>query len=317
MAWIDDLFSVPERITNQINQAVTGAIGIPNSTKGRISDFKSSFVKDLARPSRFDILLPIPFAMTPYISSSRSLQYRCEATQLPGRTFATTEQKTYGPIEKHPYLTTFNDIDLTIIVDDDMNQKIFFDAWLNYINPQYNNNFRYRDDYASTLTVNQYDVTNQLSYSINLYNAYPIAINQMDLNWNDDGYHRLLVTFSYTYWKNNSLQAIGMELIDQGLADFSSISDGLGPIAAIGGADRGSMPIVDSPTTEGWIDPTLYEGGLDNSDLMGDIDNWDLMNPIGGDTPNEVSFENQNTEENNFGLDNSELIGDIDNFDLQ
>jgi len=139
----------------------------------------------------------------------------------------------------------------------------------------------------------------------------------MDLNWNDDGYHRLLVTFSYTYWKNNSLQAIGMELIDQGLADFSSISDGLGPIAAIGGADRGSMPIVDSPTTEGWIDPTLYEGGLDNSDLMGDIDNWDLMNPIGGDTPNEVSFENQNTEENNFGLDNSELIGDIDNFDLQ
>ena len=140
MAWIDDLFSVPERLTNQINQAVTGVIGTPTSTRGRISEFKSSFAKDIARPSRFDVLLPIPFAMTPYISSSGSLQYRCEATQLPGRTFATTEQKTYGPIEKHPYLTTFNDVDLTIIVDDDMNQKIFFDAWLNYINPQYNNN---------------------------------------------------------------------------------------------------------------------------------------------------------------------------------
>jgi len=214
MAWIDELFSAPERLTSQINQTLTGGISV-RSTKGRISDFKSSFVKDLARPSRFDVLLPIPFAMTPYISSSRSLQYRCEATQLPGRTFATTEQKTYGPIEKHPYLTTFNDIDLTIIVDDDMNQKIFFDAWLNYINPQYNNNFRYRDDYSTTLTVNQYDVTNELSYSINLYNAYPVSINQMDLNWNDDGYHRLLVTFAYSFWKNNSLQVMQIIGIDK------------------------------------------------------------------------------------------------------
>lgn len=301
MAWIDELFSAPERLTSQINQTLTGGISV-RSTKGRISDFKSSFVKDLARPSRFDVLLPIPFAMTPYISSSRSLQYRCEATQLPGRTFATTEQKTYGPIEKHPYLTTFNDIDLTIIVDDDMNQKIFFDAWLNYINPHYNNNFRYRDEYSTTLTVNQYDVTNELSYSINLYNAYPVSINQMDLNWNDDGYHRLLVTFAYSFWKNNSLQALGMEFIDQGLAKFTSIADGIGPQAAIGGADRGLAGEIDLPTSGGSIDPTLYEGGLDNWDLMGDADNWDRQGQVG------APYEEP--------VDNFDLQGEYDNWDL-
>ena len=300
MAWIDELFSVPERLTNQINETLTGGISV-RSTKGRISDFKSSFVKDIARPSRFDILLPIPFAMTPYISSSRSLQYRCEATQLPGRTFATTEQKTYGPIEKHPYLTTFNDIDLTIIVDDDMNQKIFFDAWLSYINPQYNNNFRYRDEYSTTLTVNQYDVVNELSYSINLYNAYPVSINQMDLNWNDDGYHRLLVTFTYSFWKNNSLQALGMEYIDQGLAKFSSIADGIGPQAAIAGISRGPAGF-DIPSSEGWIDPTLYEGGLDNFDLMGEVDNWDLSGQVGASVEEPV--------------DNFDLQGEYDNWDL-
>jgi len=300
MAWIDELFSVPERLTNQINETLTGGISV-RSTKGRISDFKSSFVKDIARPSRFDILLPIPFAMTPYVSSSRSLQYRCEATQLPGRTFATTEQKTYGPIEKHPYLTTFNDIDLTIIVDDDMNQKIFFDAWLSYINPQYNNNFRYRDEYSTTLTVNQYDVVNELSYSINLYNAYPVSINQMDLNWNDDGYHRLLVTFAYSFWKNNSLQALGMEYIDQGLAKFSSIADGIGPQAAIAGVSRGPAGF-DISSSEGWIDPTLYEGGLDNFDLMGEVDNGDLSGQVGASVEEPV--------------DNFDLQGEYDNWDL-
>ena len=194
---------------------------------GSISDFKSSFATELARSSRFDVNIPIPLSMLPYVSSAKSLTYRCESAQLPGRTFDTAEQKTYGPIEKYPYLTSFTDIDLTILIDDDMNQKVLFDAWLNYINPQYNNNFRYKGDYATILTVNQYDVTNKLSYSVNLYDAYPISINQMDLNWSDEGVHKLVVTFAYTYWQNNSLQAAGMQLVDAGINSFVSAIGGL------------------------------------------------------------------------------------------
>ena len=195
---------------------------------GSINDFKSSFTKDIARPNRFDVNIPIPLTLIPYINSAKSLVYRCENANLPGRTFATAEQKTYGPIEKMPYHTTYTDIDLTFIVDDDMNQKIFFDAWMNYINPLYNYNFRYKSDYATTITINQYDVTNQLSYSVNLYDAYPISINQMDLDWANDGFHKLSVTFAYTYWQNNSLQALGMELVDGGINAVTSALGGLG-----------------------------------------------------------------------------------------
>jgi hypothetical protein len=198
---------------------------------GNINDFKSSFTKDLARTNRFDVNIPIPLTLIPYISSAKSLTYRCENAQLPGRTFATTEQKTYGPVEKFPYQTTFNDIDLTFIIEDDMNQKVFFDAWLNYINPQYNNNFRYKGDFSTIITVNQYDVTGQLSYSVDLVDAYPISMNQLDLSWGDDGYHKLSVSFAYTYWKNNSLQALGMQLVDAGI---NAVSDGLGGLGGSG-----------------------------------------------------------------------------------
>jgi len=198
---------------------------------GNINDFKSSFTKDLARTNRFDVNIPIPLTLIPYISSAKSLTYRCENAQLPGRTFATTEQKTYGPVEKFPYQTTFNDIDLTFIIEDDMNQKVFFDAWLNYINPQYNNNFRYKSDFSTIITVNQYDVTGQLSYSVDLVDAYPISMNQLDLSWGDDGYHKLSVSFAYTYWKNNSLQALGMQLVDAGI---NAVSDGLGGLGGSG-----------------------------------------------------------------------------------
>jgi hypothetical protein len=113
-----------------------------------------------------------------------------------------------------------------------MQQRVFFDAWLNYINPTYNYNMRYKENYTTTITVNQYDVTNKLSYTINLFDAYPISMNQLDLDWNGEGYHKLSVTFAYTYWKNNSVQALGMELLDAGIDSLVVGLGGLGGTAA-------------------------------------------------------------------------------------
>jgi hypothetical protein len=193
-----------------------------------INDFKSSFKDDLARPSRFDVNIPIPLTLIPYVSTARNLTYRCESTNLPGRQLATMEQKSYGPVESYPYATTFNDIDMTFLVDADMNQKLFFDAWLQYINPLHNNNYRYKGDYSTTLRINQYDQANELTYSVDLYEAFPVSTNQMDLDWSSDGVHKLVVTFNYTYWKNNSLQALGMELVDAGLESAVTSIGGLG-----------------------------------------------------------------------------------------
>jgi hypothetical protein len=197
-----------------------------------INDFKSSFSGDLSRQNRFDVNVPVPLTLLLYTKSARNLTFRCENANLPGRTLSTIEQKTYGPVEKYPYLTTYNDMDLTFILDDDMQAKLLFDAWLNYINPSYNHNFRYKENYTTTITVNQYDVSNELSYSVNLYDAYPISINQLDLDWSGDGYHKLTVTFAYTYWKNNSLQALGMELLDAGIDSIVVGFGGLGGSAA-------------------------------------------------------------------------------------
>jgi hypothetical protein len=205
---------------------------------GSISEFKSSFTKDIARANRFDVFIPIPLVLLPYFKSTRTLQLRCESAQLPGKTFATTEQK-FGsaPVEKFPYMTTYNDIDLTFIVDDDMQQKILFDGWMNYVSPVYNYNLRYKSDYSTAITINQYDVANELSYSVNLYDAYPIAMNQMDLDWSNEGVHKLVVTFAYTNWQNNSLQDAGMQLLDagiNGLADAVAGADLFGGLAGLG-----------------------------------------------------------------------------------
>lgn len=187
---------------------------------GSIADFKASFNTDVARPNRFDVEIPIPLGLVPFLGTSRQLNLRCENTELPGRSLATTSMKIYNVEEKFPYQTIYNDITLTFIVGDDMKEKKFFDAWLNWINPTLTYNMKYKGDYAIPLRINQYDVTNKVSYSVDLRDAFPIAINQLDLDWSNDGYHKLSVVFAYTSWKNNSLEALAMDYLQQGAGDL-------------------------------------------------------------------------------------------------
>jgi hypothetical protein len=76
-------------------------------------------------------------------------------------------------------------------------------------------------------------------------------MNQLDLDWNGDGYHKLTVTFAYTYWKNNSLQALGMELLDAGIDSVVSELGGLGGSisGAIGSGFNSMATSLEKPTT--------------------------------------------------------------------
>jgi hypothetical protein len=169
---------------------------------GSIAEFKSKFTNELARPSRFDVFIPIPNAVSTLIDSS-VLSFRCESADLPGRALATTTQKIYGPEQKFPYQTTYNDINMTFICTENMIEKVFFDQWLNTINPNigYGYDFRYKEDYASDIKIRQYDIQNEISYQVALYKAFPIGVNDLQLDWSSDGYHKLTVTFAYNEWQ--------------------------------------------------------------------------------------------------------------------
>ena len=169
-----------------------------------IQSFKSSFQSlELARPSRFDVLIPMPAVLAAFYSNLKeALTLRCESTEMPGRIFNTTERR-FGsaPVQKFPYLSTYNDITMNFILDSDMNLKLFFDQWMELINPTSTFNFRYKNDYVTEIAVNQYDVQNNLTYRAVLIDAFPIAVNQLDLDWSSDNYHRLSVVFAYTKWE--------------------------------------------------------------------------------------------------------------------
>jgi hypothetical protein len=133
-----------------------------------------------AKPSRFEVILPIPpyinnfvsqsifeklvnlpntivssltdiFATQPQdeqsktsnASLSRYLALQCETAELPGKTLMTQDAKVYGPTFKVPYLTQYNDITLGFLSTNDFYERKLFDRWLEAINPSDTNNLRF------------------------------------------------------------------------------------------------------------------------------------------------------------------------------
>lgn len=194
-------------------------------TTSSISTFMSSFTKslELARPSRFYVDFIIPDAVAKKSgkksngqgSVSQRLNLRCETAELPGKSFMTHDLKIYGPTEKFPYQHQYNDLNFTFIVSGDMLEKEIFDDWMDYISPPFipssqktgTFDFKYKKStnineggYSTDVIIYQLDTDDNFKYSVKLQEAFPIAVNQLDLDWSSDGHHKLNVTFAYTYW---------------------------------------------------------------------------------------------------------------------
>lgn len=133
----------------------------------------------LAKPCRFQVILPIPeyvgnFISTNFIETllnlpntifsdlttkvlgdendgkkyaksdiSRYLGLQCEAAELPGKQLQTQEARIYGPSYKVPFRAAYTDIGLTFLCTNEFYERKLFDRWLESIIPTDTNNVRF------------------------------------------------------------------------------------------------------------------------------------------------------------------------------
>ena len=196
-----------------------------------IEAFRSSISRfsDFAKTSRFWVTIPNP----PTGGDMSLLRYRCTEAELPGRSFATFENRTYGLLQSYPTQTTYGQLNLTFLCSANFAgpvrntgfaEKKIFEDWMDYINPTENDatnitdsalyNFRYKNQYARDITVEHYDVIgedpeeggdNIPTYRVKFIECFPISMNQISLSWSNDDNASLIVTFAYKRWQRESM----------------------------------------------------------------------------------------------------------------
>jgi hypothetical protein len=150
----------------------------------------------------------------PWASTSR-LQFMCCKAELPGKSFNTSDIRTYGAFFDMPFTDVYANITLTFIVGRDMAERNFFDAWSYLIQDPDTSDFNYVNEYGTTIDIKQldeYDNKNfsRYNYGCRLYQAWPKQTGEMRLAYDETNtYHTLPITFTYRKWINLHLDNHG------------------------------------------------------------------------------------------------------------
>lgn len=234
-----------------------GAAPIPGFTLGNFrSEINNESILQTSR-HLMQFTLPRGLLSAHDPNDVRQVILRCDASYLPGVSFATSEEiRRYGvgPSERKPYLPIFGPISCSYIVDGEGVIHGFFYDWMTYIigfdssqgmiseNAFGNNPYEltYKDDYSSTASIYVYNEMNDKIIEVSLNNAYPISVEAVPLSWGaSDEYMKIQVTWEYTDWSAKYYSATSGAGEVSGIGrlrrDINKIAGASGPLGKISG----------------------------------------------------------------------------------
>jgi hypothetical protein len=191
-----------------------------------------------ARSNLFAVQLPSEFASESLISRIASfaltgsmgggdINILCTNATLPGKQVIVNDRRVGLEYQKIASGYAVDDVTLTFFVLNDYGIKKYFDNW--YSRTVYDNaqSVPYKSQYARDVKILQLrrpittksftvgplsigaDIGGGTAYAVQLIDAFPIAINAVELSNEMDGLVQLSVTLAYTNWQQASTGFLG------------------------------------------------------------------------------------------------------------
>ena len=163
----------------------------------------------LALANRFSVQVIPPTTMYSEVPNG-TIDFLCHTAEFPGMTLATTEDRLYGIEIAKPYATTFEAVTLTFYVTNDFSTKILFEDWMRWIQPPKSKNMRYYDEFTGEITIYHYEEHCEVpapgmhTYRTFLTEAWPITIQEHELNWDSGEIMEIQIQISYKDWNRTS-----------------------------------------------------------------------------------------------------------------
>ncbi len=164
--------------------------------------------KGLAKSNLMDVeITPCKLMEKEYANFVEGLKFKCEDAELPGKTFETSNVKDYVIDRKHVLGVTYADLNLTFLCSSNMEERKFFDVWMENIIGTNTRRISYYDEYVSNIKINLYtgriasNSKPEKSCMFTIKNAYPVAITAQDMSWDSEDILKLTVNFNYEKWE--------------------------------------------------------------------------------------------------------------------
>lgn len=222
-----------------------------------ILKFRSRIDKntELNRAAHFKVTFTTPKGLRKSNMDSDILSFYCKSSVMPGLGILTSDNYRYGygPIERKPYGTVFNDAMVTLYVDGNNVVKSWFTLWTqlitNYradkgmestssINGAKAFEFSYKEDYAVDITISAYNGVGRETNRVVITEAFPNYIGDISMDWEMKNQVVILpVSLTFRDWYDekvvNPRPSSGFGLLSDIQESIEGIGDILGGIGTV------------------------------------------------------------------------------------
>ena len=210
-----------------------------------LDNFKSLVLgQGLARTNRFEIFITPPLSLPVFGNSKEKVSLFCEVSNFPPLSLNVRQLRIFGPNFQRPISSDYGGDGISMIfhVDREMEVKDFFDRWLELIINKVDWTVLYPDDYQTTISIRQLDEENNVTYEIELLEAFPRSMNIMELNNSAQNQtHRLNIIFAYRYWRKRVVETVELPTVPVRLVPvITPIPPNPGIVWDVGSSELGS-----------------------------------------------------------------------------
>jgi len=151
-----------------------------------LDDFIGKFNKygGAARPNRFEVEIICPFAVFPSLEEDRHASFMVKSTDFPGKNLRTVpNENIYGPSFQMAQGVTYAEtIQMTFFVTAQMEERKYFETWMNYIYKPDTYNLEYYNNYKASVSIWQLDMQDKRTAGIKLLDCYPKTIGPLEFS---------------------------------------------------------------------------------------------------------------------------------------
>ena len=197
------------------------------------AQFLSHFQHGMMKPNRYLIEFNLPQGIDPGSPSISSLtlnaietvqratnlqlnarggvNIKCHTAMFPQRSMQTTELKQNTNPYRVPYSVMYDPVTFSFYSDSRGDARRFFDIWQQAAVNVDNHTMNFYDEFVSHVTMSVLNEANQKTYSVRLFEAYPISVGAMDVSYSQaNNFQTVLCTLNYRYWKEVPISSNGI-----------------------------------------------------------------------------------------------------------
>lgn len=181
--------------------------GVPTS----VHDFLSNFQRGGLRPNRYQVVLAFPTDVTSAMGSGTSvaqkISFTCTAASIPASTLGVVTVPYMGRQIKLAGDKTFDDWNVTIILDNDLVGRHVFESWhdqmLSFDGNVSTQNFVNPSNYFAQATVQLLDRADNPLETYTVESMWPAQVSEVQLGYDqNDTVSQQQVSFAVNGWKN-------------------------------------------------------------------------------------------------------------------